>query len=242
MMILVSSKAVSFDLACCVVFDLEVYAGHWCVGFHGPNAKGKLTTFIVDGDRNKLAKTLDQLQARGAVLVGYNSERFDVPLARCILAGIDPYAPAQAIIERDELPPRSRSYKHSHATISTCPLDSSVPVGSPHSRTWRRIWGSVGSGITLRSQVGAHRRTMGRSETIQPGRLGAHLATARSLWSRAGSPRAAVERDRQGSAVDTNAASGRAGFRPGLLSGAWDETRGDKRRPMRSLIDRCLVS
>ncbi len=93
-----TTTAVNFDLARCVVFDLEVYPGRWCVGFHGPDQRGKLTTFVVDGDRNKLAKTLDQLRDRGMILVGYNSSHFDIRVIKCILNGHDPYEPAQQII------------------------------------------------------------------------------------------------------------------------------------------------
>jgi len=38
-------------------------------------------------------------------LVSYNGDRFDVPLIRAILKGIDPYAPAQQIIRENRLPP-----------------------------------------------------------------------------------------------------------------------------------------
>ena len=33
----------TFDFARCVAFDLEVYPGRWCVGFHGRNRHGKFT-------------------------------------------------------------------------------------------------------------------------------------------------------------------------------------------------------
>ena len=38
-------------------------------------------------------------------MVSYNGDRFDVPLIRAILKGIDPYAPAQQIIRENRLPP-----------------------------------------------------------------------------------------------------------------------------------------
>jgi hypothetical protein len=55
--------------------------------------------------REELAKFLNWFVAQNRILAGYNSARFDVPLIRGILRGIDPYAPAQAIIKDDKLPP-----------------------------------------------------------------------------------------------------------------------------------------
>jgi hypothetical protein len=99
-----TTTAIGFDIARCVAFDLEVYPGRWCVGFHGPDQRGKLTTSIVDGDRGKLAATLGRLVDRGMILVGFNSDHFDIPLIRCILGAIDPFAPAQAIVTDNRLP------------------------------------------------------------------------------------------------------------------------------------------
>jgi hypothetical protein len=93
----------SFDLAKCVVFDLECYPNHWCVGFHGYDRCGEPTTRIVE-TKAELVRMLNWFAKKGRTLAGYNSERFDVPLIRGILAGIDPYAPAQAIIRDDRTP------------------------------------------------------------------------------------------------------------------------------------------
>lgn len=92
-----------FDLNRCVAFDVEIYPGRCCVGFHGPNAEGVPTTRTVQG-REELKKALEHLKERGRILVGYNSERFDVPVIRFILAGLDPYAPSQALIAGEDLP------------------------------------------------------------------------------------------------------------------------------------------
>ena len=99
-----SPRVISFDLARCVVFDLEVYPGRWCVGFLGQGSSGAMETLIVDGDRDKLERTLRRFAAAGRTVVGYNSARFDAPLIGAILRGIDPYAPAQSIIRDDRLP------------------------------------------------------------------------------------------------------------------------------------------
>src|SRR4051794_19771640 len=87
----------SFDLGRAICFDLEVYPGRWAVGFYGPCQPGSddLVATIVDGDRKRLFAILKKLAASDRILVGYNSQRFDVPLVRVILAGLDPYAPAQ---------------------------------------------------------------------------------------------------------------------------------------------------
>jgi|GEM_PF-4848998 len=37
-----------FDASRCVVFDLECYPGRWCVGFHGIDQAGRLSTKIVE--------------------------------------------------------------------------------------------------------------------------------------------------------------------------------------------------
>src|SRR5262245_51929818 len=93
-----------FDLDRCVVFDLEVFPGRWCVGFLGAGSQGAATTRIVDGNRDELSRLLGWFATQGRLLIGYNSGRFEVPLIRGILRGIDPYAPAQAIIREDKLP------------------------------------------------------------------------------------------------------------------------------------------
>jgi P4 family phage/plasmid primase-like protien len=87
-----------------VAFDLETYPDHWCVGFHGIDQDGHLTTWIVE-TRADLRKLLKRFADQERTLAGYNSERFDVPLIRAILKGIDPYSPAQEIIKSGSLPP-----------------------------------------------------------------------------------------------------------------------------------------
>src|SRR5262249_48844980 len=89
------------DIKKCVVFDLEVSPGRWCVGFHGPDPRGDLATQVVDGDASQLAALLKRLADNGRILVGYNSERFDVPVILGILRGEDPYELAQAIIREE---------------------------------------------------------------------------------------------------------------------------------------------
>jgi hypothetical protein len=79
-----------FDLSRCVVFDVEVYPGRWCVGFNGQDRHGKLATHVVDGDPRRLGAVLDRLAGTDRILAGYNSERFDIPVIRGILGGLDP--------------------------------------------------------------------------------------------------------------------------------------------------------
>jgi len=93
-----------FDPSRCVVFDLECYPGRWCVGFHGIDHAGRLSTKIVE-TKNDLEGLLRHFAKQSRTLVSYNGERFDVPLIRAILKGIDPYAPAQQIIRENRLPP-----------------------------------------------------------------------------------------------------------------------------------------
>lgn len=98
------TPAYIFDLVRAVAFDLECYPGRWCVGFHGLDRTGKLGTFVVDGDPARLAAVLDRLAEHDRTLVGYNSERFDLPVIRGILGGLDPYETAQAIIQENRVP------------------------------------------------------------------------------------------------------------------------------------------
>jgi hypothetical protein len=93
-----------FDPSRCVVFDLECYPGRWCIGFHGIDHAGRLSTKIVE-TKNDLEGLLRHFAKQSRTLVSYNGERFDVPLIRAILKGIDPYAPAQQIIRENRLPP-----------------------------------------------------------------------------------------------------------------------------------------
>jgi putative DNA primase/helicase len=93
-----------FELSRCVIFDLECYPDRWCVGFRWRGPSGVVTTRIVEA-REALAKSLTWFAGEGRILVGYNSERFDIPLVRGILAGVEPYAPAQSIIRDGKLPP-----------------------------------------------------------------------------------------------------------------------------------------
>jgi hypothetical protein len=93
----------TFDPERAIVFDLEVYPARWVVGFLGRDEKGRMKALQV-GTRKALGDRLEQFAAEGRTLVGYNSMRFDGPLVRLILAGHDPYAPAQSIIKEDKLP------------------------------------------------------------------------------------------------------------------------------------------
>src|SRR5437868_3939385 len=93
----------SFELARCLAFDLEVSPSRWAVGFHGPDREGERGTWVVQ-DREKLARFLNGFASYERILVGYNSQRFDVPLVRAILKGLDPYALAQAIIRDERFP------------------------------------------------------------------------------------------------------------------------------------------
>ena len=97
------TKPMVFDISICVVFDLEVFPGRWCVGFHGFDRSGQLSTKIVE-TKGELERLLKHFAEQSRTLVGYNSERFDVPLIRAILKSIDPYGPAQHIIRENRLP------------------------------------------------------------------------------------------------------------------------------------------
>jgi hypothetical protein len=110
----------TFDLSRCVAFDVEVYPGRWCVGFYGTTRNGSMQTRLVE-DRGKLANLLAYFAEHGKILVGYNSQRFDVPLIRAILGGFDPYAPAQALIRGERFPfPSSKlpAFKPDYIDIS----------------------------------------------------------------------------------------------------------------------------
>jgi hypothetical protein len=99
----------SFQLTRAVVFDAEVYPDRWCFGFYGPVDAGDFEHFTVDGDRDALHRTLDHLASRERTLVGYNSSHYDIPIARVILAGLDPYTASRAIVSGAEsLPSLSR--------------------------------------------------------------------------------------------------------------------------------------
>src|SRR4051812_33263324 len=93
-----------FDLSRCVVADVETYPNRWCVGFHGLSLDGEIRTQIVDGDRAKLARTLDTLAEHGRILITYNGDHFDVPVIRAILGSFDPYSVGQSIITEGRLP------------------------------------------------------------------------------------------------------------------------------------------
>lgn len=98
------STPFAFDLSRCVVADVETYPERWCVGFHGPNRNGDLTTWVVDGNRGKLARLLERLAALDRILVTYNGDHFDVPVIRAILDGCDPY-PVTNVIIKESRPP-----------------------------------------------------------------------------------------------------------------------------------------
>jgi len=94
----------TFDPSRCVTFDLECVRDFWCVGFHGVDHAGRLSTKIVE-TKNELEVLLRHFAKQGRMLVSYNGERFDVPLIRAILKGIDPYAPGQQLIRQNCFPP-----------------------------------------------------------------------------------------------------------------------------------------
>lgn len=93
----------TFDLSRCVVFDVEVYPGRWCVGFHGPGSTGVTTTRVVE-TRNDLRRMLDYLDETGRTLVGFNSDAYDVPVVRALLKGLDPFALSCAIVRGEDFP------------------------------------------------------------------------------------------------------------------------------------------
>src|SRR5262249_49330794 len=70
----------------------------------GPDRCGKITTLVVDGNSTQLTTVLSHLANHGRILVGYNSERFDVPVIRGILHGVAPYGLAQTIIREGRVP------------------------------------------------------------------------------------------------------------------------------------------
>ena len=88
----------TFDPDKCTIFDTEVYPGpRWCCGFLHADGVHE----CVDGDKARLAEALDRVLAAGGTLVGYGSERYDVPVIRTILAGEDPYPVSHAIVRHD---------------------------------------------------------------------------------------------------------------------------------------------
>jgi hypothetical protein len=93
----------AFALARCVVFDLEVYPGRWCVGFRGPGPDGMLRARVVES-LDELSHTPNALAERRRTLVGFNSDVFDVPVIQAILGRLDPHTVAQAIVRGDPLP------------------------------------------------------------------------------------------------------------------------------------------
>jgi hypothetical protein len=96
-----------FDPNRCIVFDAEVYPGRWCVGFLFP---GREKSLCVDGDRAQLAEILDKIARAGRTLVGYNSQDYDEPVLRAILAGEGAFQISRALIAYDGpgLPPELR--------------------------------------------------------------------------------------------------------------------------------------
>ena len=98
------STPFSFDLSQAVAADVETYPNRWCVGFHGLDRNGKPTTWVVNGDQGKLARTLEWLAQVGKTLVTYNGDHFDIPVIRAILGGCDPYTIANVIIKKSRPP------------------------------------------------------------------------------------------------------------------------------------------
>jgi hypothetical protein len=99
-----STPSFRFDLARCVVADVETYPNRWCVGFHGLDKRGSPATWIVDGNRGKLAKALQRFSLEGKTVVTYNGDHFDIPVIRGILDGQDACDVATAIIQRGRNP------------------------------------------------------------------------------------------------------------------------------------------
>ena len=78
-----------------ILFDCEVFPGpRWCCGFLGPNGVHE----CIDGDANKLARAISRIASAGFTLVGYNSQAYDEPVLRPILAGEDAYAISHALV------------------------------------------------------------------------------------------------------------------------------------------------
>ena len=94
----------TFDIASCVVADVETYPGRWCVGFRGMDRGGSPTSWVVDGDLSKLRRTLARFAEGDRIMVTYNGDQFDVPVIRHALAGHDPFAVGDAIIAGSRLP------------------------------------------------------------------------------------------------------------------------------------------
>ena len=93
----------SFDLKNAVVFDLETYPGRWCVGFRGPDAKGKITsTTVVWSQAGGGVVAIERPRGLPGWLqfgaVRRPAHSMHPGWNRSVRA-------AQAIIERDELPP-----------------------------------------------------------------------------------------------------------------------------------------
>ncbi len=106
-----------FDPSRSVVFVVECYPDRWCVGFHGIDQAGRLSTKIVE-TKNDLGGLLRHFAKQGRTLVSYNGERFDVPLIRAILKGVDCFALAQQIIRENRLP-----QAHANAMLPAFPCD-----------------------------------------------------------------------------------------------------------------------
>jgi hypothetical protein len=86
------------DLERCVVFDVEVYPGSWCVGFLGLTNDGEWVHDCAE-TTSQLEAILSQLHQDGKTLLGYNSQRYDVPMVRAILAGEDAHETSKRLIE-----------------------------------------------------------------------------------------------------------------------------------------------
>ena len=98
----------TFHVDKCIVFDLECYPNHWGIGFLGLDRAGAISTRIVE-TKYLLEQILNSFAQQGRALVSYNGIRFDAPLIRAILKGLDPYPLAQQIIQDNRLPPALRS-------------------------------------------------------------------------------------------------------------------------------------
>ncbi len=65
----------TFDPSRCVVFDLECYPGRWCVGFHGIDHNGQLSTKVVETKNDLVGLLMHFAKQRPGAL---GSDRFRI--------------------------------------------------------------------------------------------------------------------------------------------------------------------
>ena len=91
----------SFALARCIVFDLEVFPGRWLLGFYWIEDDGKPQHRIIE-DRLELARFLTECKQQDKILVGYNSDAYDRPMVRAILANKDIWKCNEGYFQEDD--------------------------------------------------------------------------------------------------------------------------------------------